>query len=367
MQPLSPMPRPTIFIGSSSEQLQTARALREKLSTRADAVVWNEYPWSLGESVFANLLNAADGFDFAVFVFAGDDLATIRNSSVSTVRDNVVFELGLFLGKMGKERAWWLSPEGSASPHTLTDLEGIVHLTYASPTGADSSSFQRSLLRASDEICTQIKRLGLKTRRTVDVLKDVRILCASSSDYPEENYESDIAEIRRNFPVDSILELRRVSADTLATHLRSPWDIIHLAVRVDNETGDVLLPDPDSTKANPLKDRFPRNFFLARVGESNARLVIIVTCESLVLAARLARITNAIAAIHQIQFERAIRWSKEFYWYLAQGRSLNDSFNRAQPLDPCVLLLTRNDFRLELPRAKTLTSTPLPEITVVDA
>jgi hypothetical protein len=129
-------------------------------------------------------------------------------------------------------------------------------------------------------------------------------------------------------------------------------DIIHLAVRVDTETGDLILPDPDPAKANPLRDRFPRNFFLSRIEkDSKARLVVIVTCESLVVAARLARITNAIAAIHQIQFQRAIKWSKEFYWYLAQGRSLNDSFNRAQPLDPCLLLLTRNDFRLELPLA----------------
>jgi predicted nucleotide-binding protein len=148
MQHLPTTPRPKIFIGSSSEQIQTARTLGEMLSACADAVVWDEYHWTLNESVFGNLLNAADGFDFAVFVFAGDDFATIRNSDISIVRDNVVFELGLFLGRMGRERAWWLSPEGSAKPHTLTDLEGVVHLTYILPTDADFSSLQQSLVKA---------------------------------------------------------------------------------------------------------------------------------------------------------------------------------------------------------------------------
>lgn len=363
----STTPRPRVFIGSSTEQIQTARALRDMLIACADAVVWDEYHWTLNESVFVNLLRAADGFDFAVFVFAGDDFATIRNSTVTVVRDNVVFELGLFLGKMGRERAWWLSPEGSGKPHTLTDLEGIVHLAYPSPKSADSSSLQQSLSKARDEICAQIHKLGLKSQRTVDVLKRVRILCASSSDYPEEQYENDLEEIRRNFPVDSIRPRRRVSANDLATDLREEWDIIHLAVTVDAETGDLILPDPDPRKTDPLRDRFPRSFFLRRVEESKARLVIIVTCESLSLAARLARITNAIAAIHQIQLQRAIKWSKEFYWYLAQGRSLNDSFNRAQPLDPCLLLLTRNDFQLDLPLTNVVLDTPPIGIAVVEA
>jgi hypothetical protein len=177
-------------------------------------------------------------------------------------------------------------------------------------------------------------------------------LCASSSDYPEEKFVDDIREIQQNFPPGAVEMLRRVNADTLATHLRNKWDIVHLAVNVDAETGDLILPDPDPTKANPSKDRFLSSFFLERIEESRAQLVVIVTCDSLLLAARLARITNAIASIHQIPLQSAINWSKEFYWYLTHGRSLNEAFNRAQPLDPCPLLLTRNDFRLRSSMAK---------------
>lgn len=190
------------------------------------------------------------------------------------------------------------------------------------------------------------------------MLDSVRVLCASSSEYPEERFEEDIKEILRNFPPDSVQEVRRVTADVLANCLRpgNEWDIIHLAVNVDGETGDLILPNPDPHKANPLRDRFPRAFLLERIQESKARLVVIPACESVLLASRLARVTNAIAAIHKLELKSVINWSKEFYWYLAEGCSLNESFNRAQPLDPCLLLLTRYDFRLDLAIAKAATT-----------
>lgn len=190
------------------------------------------------------------------------------------------------------------------------------------------------------------------------MLDRVRVLCPSSSEYPEERFEDDIKEILRNFPPHSVTEIRRVSADALATCLRPDreWDIIHLAVNVDLESGDLILPDPDPKKARPLKDRFPGDFLMKRIQESKARLVVIPACDSVLLAARIARVTNAIAATHKLELKSVISWSKEFYWYLAEGCSLNESFNRAQPLDPCLLLLTRQDFRLNPAVVKAATT-----------
>jgi predicted nucleotide-binding protein len=36
----------------------------------------------------------------------------VRNKESASVRNNVVFELGLFLGKLGRRRAFWLVPRG---------------------------------------------------------------------------------------------------------------------------------------------------------------------------------------------------------------------------------------------------------------
>jgi hypothetical protein len=347
------MPRPKVFVGSSTEQLKTAHALEKLLDCCADVVVWDKLEFTPGLSIFDKLLNAANQFDFSVFVFKGDDLANIRGSRRSVVRDNVVFELGLFMGKLGKDRAWWLSPVNQATLRTLTDLEGIEHLTFSVGQGTS-----RSLSSVADKIRGHIERLGPKSERAIEVLDHVRVLCASSSEYPEERFEEDIKEIYRNFPPGSVEEVRRVTADALATCLRkgNEWDIVHLAVDVDSETEDLMLPNPDPKKANPRRDRFPRAFLLERIQESNARLVVIPACESLLLAARLARVTNAIAAIHKLELRGVINWSKEFYWYLAQCCSLNESFNRAQPLDPCLLLLARHDFRLNLVMTKAATT-----------
>ena len=100
------MPVPTVFIGSSTEQISTARALKAHLDTFAKATVWDEAAFELNTSIFGALLKAADCFDFAVFVFDADDVALIRQSEARTVRDTVVFELGLFTGRMGRGRAF---------------------------------------------------------------------------------------------------------------------------------------------------------------------------------------------------------------------------------------------------------------------
>jgi len=60
------VPKPKVFIGSSSEQLETARALKSCLSSYADIKVWDEVDVQLNESIFGNLLHAAEQFDFTL-------------------------------------------------------------------------------------------------------------------------------------------------------------------------------------------------------------------------------------------------------------------------------------------------------------
>jgi hypothetical protein len=82
---------------------------------------------------------------------------------------------------------------------------------------------------------------------------------------------------------------------------------------------------------------------------SRPRLVVIVTCDSLVLAARIARLTNTIAGHKPIDVRAALDWSAVFYRFLARGCPLSEAFNRAQTLtDPGLLLIAKRDFRLNL-------------------
>ena len=141
-----------MFVGSSANHLPTARALKNSLSEVAEVVVWDEpgAGFEFNESVFGGLLLATEKFDFAVFVFEADDLANIRRHNTESeptpvVRDNVIFEFGLFVGSIGRSRAYWISPAGITSPELPTDLAGLVHLTFSSQGNSDSNGMPLAL------------------------------------------------------------------------------------------------------------------------------------------------------------------------------------------------------------------------------
>src|SRR5688572_24558739 len=102
--------KPRIFIGSSTEALDIAYAIQENLHDDAVTTVWTQGIFELSSTTLDDLLKALQNFDFGIFVFKPDDITKIRNKNASTVRDNVVFELGLFIGRLGRERVYFVLP-----------------------------------------------------------------------------------------------------------------------------------------------------------------------------------------------------------------------------------------------------------------
>jgi len=123
-------PRPSVFIGSSSEGLSIARKLKRVLSNDLRIDVWDEGTiFGLGEATLESLEAAVVKYDFGLFVFTPDDQLHSRGQVKPVARDNVLFELGLFVGKLTRRRAFVIRPTGSAI--TLpTDLAGITTATY---------------------------------------------------------------------------------------------------------------------------------------------------------------------------------------------------------------------------------------------
>jgi CRP/FNR family cyclic AMP-dependent transcriptional regulator len=127
---------PRIFIGSAREQLPVARALEGRLKgPKLEVAVWDGLPRP-GAIHLDQLREEARQADIALFVMACDDRTLARGQWGYKVRDNVVFELGLFMGVLGRDRALAVVEEHDRQwiqRHLPTDLAGLSFVSYRLP------------------------------------------------------------------------------------------------------------------------------------------------------------------------------------------------------------------------------------------
>jgi predicted nucleotide-binding protein len=79
-------PRPSLFIGSSSEGISVAQALQQELDGICEPEVWSQGIFGPTETTICALLGKAHNSDFAALVLTPDDPATIRGTQVMTAR-----------------------------------------------------------------------------------------------------------------------------------------------------------------------------------------------------------------------------------------------------------------------------------------
>jgi Predicted nucleotide-binding protein containing TIR-like domain len=93
-----------------------------------------------------------DEFKFALFVALPEDLLKKGGTEYHTVRDNVLFEMGLFLGHLGRERVFLIAPQGAgdAKLHRPTDLTGIQPRYFDTTTTNLRSAVSTSLLELKE-------------------------------------------------------------------------------------------------------------------------------------------------------------------------------------------------------------------------
>jgi len=154
-----PNSTPVVFIGSSSEALGEAAYLHRSLQQReAVAHLWTKGVFQLSQTTIEDLVSIAKESDFAVLFLTPDDITTSRGRRKASPRDNVVFELGLFVGAIGRQRTYVAVPEGKELK-LPSDLLGVTHATYKM---AKTGSFGKRLSAVTRLICERIKELGPK-------------------------------------------------------------------------------------------------------------------------------------------------------------------------------------------------------------
>jgi hypothetical protein len=160
MSPNNHTIRPSVFIGSSREGLEIAEAIQSNLDHLCEVTIWSQGIFGLSSGTLDTLVKRGGDFDFAILVLTPDDLTNSRDVSKPSPRDNVVFELGLFMGLLGSLRTFVVH-ERSTGIKLPSDLAGV---TLADFQRHSSGNLQATLGAASTRIKTAIQELGYRSK-----------------------------------------------------------------------------------------------------------------------------------------------------------------------------------------------------------
>lgn len=122
--------KPRLFIGCSAESLAIAEAIQQNLEPhRGEVTIWTQDIFRPSSYPLDDLVAAMENHHGAAFVFAPDDPIIVRGTTTVAVRDNVILEFGIAIGKVGRHRTFIVSPKG-VPLQVASDLAGLTHATY---------------------------------------------------------------------------------------------------------------------------------------------------------------------------------------------------------------------------------------------
>lgn len=201
-----PQVRPSVFIGSSTEGLEVAQAIQLNLDRACEVVLWSQGVFGLGEGSLESLVSRLDTFDFAVLVLTPDDMVSSRGQDHSAPRDNVLLELGMFLGSIGLKRTYYVF-DRTAGLRFPSDLAGATAAGYQPHS---DNNLQAALGAATTQIQDAIKSLGRRKRSgdSTAVQKDTQfqvihdLLADAAEQFIVLMYERGIKLQRQRSPFD---------------------------------------------------------------------------------------------------------------------------------------------------------------------
>jgi CRP/FNR family cyclic AMP-dependent transcriptional regulator len=151
----TPREKVRVFIISSAEGLEISRAVQNAFAHDTFLVQpWHEGVFRAAKYPIENLERELDQSDFAIAICQPDDLTTSRGKDSPTPRDNVIFELGFFMGRLGRHRAILLEPAGEEMK-LPSDLSGIQTVSYRYASKPD-------LAAAIAPACNQLRDIFLE-------------------------------------------------------------------------------------------------------------------------------------------------------------------------------------------------------------
>jgi hypothetical protein len=219
--------RPSVFIGSSSEGLKIAKNLQLLLDHSCEVTIWSQGVFGLSQGTLESLVLALDDFDFAVLVLTPDDMVNSRGTTGSAPRDNVLFELGLFMGRLGRNRTFILY-DRSEDLKLPSDIAGVTPATFEPHS---SGNLQSALGAASTQIENCIEEFGLSDKERL------KQLSKATSDF-------DSASKQMHTLIKLLSRSRKVELDIIASQFGPMIDTAKLKqMKEDLEKFEEVLGD----------------------------------------------------------------------------------------------------------------------------
>ena len=129
-----------VFIISSAEALPIARVIQNAFQHDPFLTkVWTDGVFRVASYTLQDLEAEIDNSDFAIAIAHSDDLTESRGKDWPSPRDNVIFELGLFMGRLGRARAVLMEPR-EERVKLPSDLSGVTTIAYRFERGVDSAA-----------------------------------------------------------------------------------------------------------------------------------------------------------------------------------------------------------------------------------
>jgi CRP/FNR family transcriptional regulator, cyclic AMP receptor protein len=118
-------------------------------------VIWTDGVFRASQYSIESLEKELDQSDFAIAIAQPDDITESRDKSARTPRDNVIFELGFFMGRLGRHRSLLLEPRGE-EVKLPSDLTGITTIPYK----YDANNLAAALGPACNRVRDVVNELG---------------------------------------------------------------------------------------------------------------------------------------------------------------------------------------------------------------
>lgn len=157
---MSPEQRPSVFVGGLPENPDIPLAIQKGLDDIANVTVFTQGVSRLSVPIIESLLEALSRSDCAVFVFPEE-----RDSASPGYRD-ALLQLGVMVGRLGRDRTFVVVPAGTSDVVIPTPLLGIGIAEYNSSKRTDGN-VEGAVAVATTLIRNELRRLRPRTRESV--------------------------------------------------------------------------------------------------------------------------------------------------------------------------------------------------------